>query len=139
MKPLIIYHYFFYELYKSIEYTSVPRFWSQWKAIALIILLEIWLFNSIDICYHYFYEIPMSSSNSFLELDQILYLICIITLNWFLFDYKDKWREIIIRFDEELPKRINLLGGIIVWLIVLSIIIFYWFYTFPLLAKVKYN
>ena len=41
------YYYLFYKLYKFWEYISIPKFWSDFKAIVSIIALEIWSFFSI--------------------------------------------------------------------------------------------
>ena len=71
MKLLKLYQYFFYKLYKSIEYTSVPKFWSEWKAIGFLILLEIWTINIIDVLFHYFTGMAMSSTSGILENYQI--------------------------------------------------------------------
>lgn len=135
---LRVYEYFFYKIFKSIEYTSYPKFWSQWKAIAFIIILEIWTVSAIDICYHYYGRVPMNSSNNFLEDYQVVSIIVFVGLNWFLFEYQSKWEEIIIRFDK-LSKEKNLFGGIVIWTIILFIIIFYWFFAIDLLSKVSYE
>ncbi len=115
---LRVYEYFFYKIFKSIEYTSSPNFWSQWRAIAFIIILEIWAVSAIDICYHYYGRVPMNSSNNLLEAYQVVSIILFVGFNWFVFEYKSKWKEIIIRFDK-LSKKKNLFGGIVVWTIIL--------------------
>lgn len=132
------YEYFFYKIFKSIEYTSYPKFWSQWKAIAFIIMLQIWILCSIDTCYHYYIEVPISTSNNFLETYQIVSIIVFVGLNWFLFEYQNKWEEIVARYDKLSDKK-NLFGGIVVWAVILFIIIFYWFFAIDLLSKVSFE
>ncbi|MCK0202759.1 hypothetical protein MWN41_06970, partial [Ornithobacterium rhinotracheale] len=48
-------------------------------------------------------------------------LIFIFALNYLLFVHSDKWKEYNAEFDK-LPKKKNIIGGIIVWTIVIFII-----------------
>lgn len=78
------------------------------------------------------------SSDDKMELDTLTFSVLIGFVNWFLFSYQKKWKRHVIEFDK-LSSTKNRLGGIIVSIIVVSIIVFYWFYAVPLLGKVKYT
>lgn len=125
-----IYYYFFYKLYKFWDYISVPKFWSEWKAGISIVALELWsVFTALN-----YYDI-INNSKEKLSLTSpviLIPLLIIIILNYIAFDYYDYvWKKYNIRFDN-LPKRKNMIGGIIVWTIILFIIIAFFTSTFYL-------
>jgi hypothetical protein len=138
MKPLMLYQYFFYKIYKSIEYTSVPKFWIEWKAIGLLILLEIWTINIIDVLFHYFTNIPISSSSGILENYQIFIIIFLVIINYYIFNHKDKWKDYILYFEDKSKNQYKY-GGIIVFTIVFLIILLYLLCLFYFMSKVKYG
>lgn len=134
-----IYNYFFYRIYKSIEFISVPRFWSDWKAFAVVVILEIFVFNSLDVLYHYHFNIPMKTiGNQRISYSAIGLVLFLVVINYYYFEYNDKWKGIIQSFDK-LPKKKDELGGVIVWCIILFIVIFYWFYIIDLLSFITYE
>ncbi len=138
MKLLKLYQYFFYKLYKSIEYTSVPKFWSEWKAIGLLILLEIWTINIIDVLFHYFTGMAMSSTSGILENYQIFVIIFLVLINYYIFYYKDRWKEYILYFEDKSKSQYRY-GGIIVFIIVFLIISLYLLCLFYFMSKLKYE
>ncbi|MDD5152005.1 MAG: hypothetical protein PHC28_16250 [Flavobacterium sp.] len=138
MKLLKLYQYFFYKLYKSIEYTSVPKFWSEWKAIGLLILLEIWAINIVDVLFHYFTGITMSSTSGILESYQIFVIIFLVLINYYIFYYKDRWKDYIIYFEDKSKSQYRY-GGIIVFGIVFLIISLYLLCLFYFMSKLKYE
>lgn len=138
MALLKAYQYFFYRLYMFYENSMYSRWWSDWKAHVTILALSIWFYSSLKICYHYFLNVPIVSSDDRVELDTFIFVILVSIVNWFLFSYQNKWKKHVIKFDK-LSSTKNRLGGIIVSIIVVSIIVFYWFYAVPLLGKVKYT
>jgi len=138
MKLLKAYQYFFYKLYKLIEYTSVPKFWSEWKAVAFLILLEIWTINIIDVFFHYLTDIAMSSTSGILENYQIFLIIVLILINSYIFYYKDKWKDYIVYFEDKNRNQYKY-GGIIVFGIVFLIISLYLICLFYFMGKLKYE
>ena len=80
----------------------------------------------------------MKSEDSGINLSMISFGLITAIINWFLFENKDKWKSIVEKFDK-LAIRENRVGGIIVWSIIILIIIFYWFFSLPLLSKVIYQ
>lgn len=132
------YQYLFYKLYKFYESSMYSKWWSEWKAYVTMLALSIWLYSAIEISYHYFFNIPMKSSDTNTYSTMIIFSSIITAINWFLFEYQDKWKNIIEKFDK-LSKRKNKIGGIIVWIIIISIIVFYWFYSIPLLGRLTYE
>ncbi|WP_298307946.1 hypothetical protein [Flavobacterium sp.] len=138
MALLKAYQYFFYKLYRFYESSTYSRWWSDWKALVSIIVLEMWIYFSIEILYHYFFNIPMVSSDDRIDLGMLIFGFIVSVINWSLFIFQNKWRDFVEEFDK-LSIKENRIGGTIVWIIIISITIFYWFYSIPLLGKLKYN
>jgi hypothetical protein len=133
-----LYQYFFYKLYRFYESSTYSKWWSEWKAYVTMLTLSIWLYCAIEASYHYFFNVPMVSSDTSIDLKTVVFGLIIGVLNWLLFEYKDKWKIIVKDFDK-LSKQKNRIGSIIVLVIIISIIYFYWFYSIPLLGKLKYE
>ena len=93
------------------------KWWSDWKALTTILVLEIWTTFSFTFYYQAF---TGTSVNEFKFFDIFFWFIIVIIsiLNWYLFQYQDKWRDIVKQFDK-LPKGENKIGSIIVLLIFL--------------------
>ncbi len=116
------YYYLFYKLYKFWE-TAPAKFWSDFKAGVSIIALELWLLFLI-------FNIRSLIMNQKLEFEIshpviIVPFLIIIIGNYILFVHTDKWKEYNAKF-EQLPKKKNMIGGIIVWIIIILIIVSYW-------------
>lgn len=107
------YQYLFYKLYKSIEYTSFPKFWSDWKALIALLGIEMWTGGSFVF---YYQAITGKSVNDMIFLLMGMFLVL---TNWYLFEHKDKWKGIVKEFDQ-LPKKQNKKGSFIVLLVVLA-------------------
>lgn len=127
-----MYHYFFYKIYKSIEYTSElsgGKFLSAFKASLVMITLEIWILLSLGIYYTIIAKIKIELSISM----PIIYipLIIIISIDYFIFHNKNQWKNIILKFDK-LTKKRNIIGGWIVCGVVVLIItnLIFSFYLF---------
>ncbi len=114
------YYYFFYHLYKFWEWISYPKFWSDFKATVSIGVLEVWIFYSILNYYSFITKTQIKLSNT----DPLIILMgaVIIGLNYFLFIHTNKWKEYNAKFDK-LPKKKNIIGGVIVWVIMILIIV----------------
>jgi hypothetical protein len=137
MALLKAYQYFFYKLYRFYESSTYSRWWSDWKALVSIIVLEMWIYFSIEILYHYFFNIPMVSSDDRIDLGMLIFGFIVSVINWSLFISQNKWRDFVEEFDK-LSIKENRIGGTIVWIVIISITFFYWFYSIPLLGKLKY-
>jgi hypothetical protein len=138
MRLLKAYQYLFYKLYRFYESSTYSRWWSDWKALVSIIVLEMWMYFSTEILYHYFFNVPMVSSDDRIDLGMLIFGFIVSVINWFLFISQNKWRDFVEEFDK-LSIKENRIGGIIAWVIIISIIVFYWFYSIPLLGKLKYE
>lgn len=130
------YNYFFYKLYTFFESSTYSRWWSEWKAYVVMLALSLWLYNSIETTVRYIYQIPVSTDYSVIDLQTALFLISVGVFNWFLFEYNDRWKEVVKYYGQ---KRNDKVGGIIVWTIVLGIIIYYWFVSLPMLGRLQYE
>ncbi|ROH97952.1 hypothetical protein [Chryseobacterium daecheongense] len=135
------YYYFFYKIYKSIEYTSDElggKFWSDWKASLVLDVLFYFIITSLFIYYKIFFNryIHLSESN----FDIFLIIIPIILFNYFIFHHKYQWKNIVKEFDR-LPREKNLLGGWIVFGIILFIIanLIFSFYLMSQIDWVQYR
>ncbi|WP_426479370.1 hypothetical protein ACP3T3_07955 [Chryseobacterium sp. CBSDS_008] len=117
------YYYFFYKIYKSIEYTSEMvggAFWTDFKTGIVIGTLEIWLLASGLIYYSIIKNIKLN-----LTITNPIVLIPIVLLfilNYFAFIRTDVWQKYNAEFDK-LPKDKNKKGAIIVWAIIAFITI----------------
>lgn len=119
-------------------WTSSPfeNFFSNFRAGLVMIALEIWLLYSIL----NFYSISTDNKiDTSLSSPLILIpFILIIILNYISFDHHDNvWKKYNVEFDN-LSKRKNLIGGIIVWSIILFITASFFFSTFHL-HKINYG
>jgi hypothetical protein len=117
------YYYFFYKIYKSIEYTSEMvggAFWTDFKTGLVVGTLEIWLLASGLIYYSIIKDIKLNLTltNPLVLIPLILLLI----LNYFAFIRTDVWKKYNAEFDK-LPKDQNKKGAIIVWAIIAFITI----------------
>lgn len=130
------YYYFFYKIYKSIEYTSElggGKFWTDFKASIVVSVLEIWLITSVFVYYNIFID-------RFYEFNMVAFFSAtaiIMIINYLLFVHYDKWKENNTKFDQ-LPKKENMIGGIIVWSIVVFIIVNLIF-SFYLMSQVDWS
>lgn len=127
-----MYNYFFYKIYKSIEYTSElsgGKFLSAFKASLVMITLEIWILLSLGIYYTIITKTKIELSISM----PIIYipLIIIVSIDYFIFHHKNQWKNIILKFDK-LSKKRNVIGGWIVCGVVVLIItnLIFSFYLF---------
>jgi len=127
------YYYFFYRIYLFWE-NGPMRFWSHFKTGLTIIFLEIWLVLSLFIYYNVFID-------RYFRLDKTLFLIIstiIIAVNVYFFNSStDKWIFYKESFDK-ISARKNLIGGIIVWSIIILIIINLIF-AFYIMGKVDWD
>ena len=110
-------------------WTSYPfgNFLSGFRASLVIIALELWIVFTIHNYYHIINNINPKSSS-----DLLLYVACflIIIFNCITFDRNDNvWKKYNSEFDN-LSKRKNIIGGIIVWSIILFITINFFISTY---------
>lgn len=115
------YYYFFYKVYKMMLGTSYPfgNFFSGFRAGLVMIVLELWIIFTIQNYYQIFNNINPKYTS-----DLLLYIVgfIIIVFNYITIDYNNVWKKYNIEFDD-LPKRKNTIGGIIVWSVILFITI----------------
>jgi hypothetical protein len=107
------YYYFFYKIYRSIEYTSElsgGNFFTFYKAGLVMLALEAWVFFSF-IAY---YKIYTKISIQLLISMPIVYIpaIIIYVFNYFTLDYKDNWKKYNEEFANYFKKRIELEAGL---------------------------
>lgn len=135
MKFLKFYQHFYYKIYKSIEYTSSPKFWTEWKTFVVLLVLETWIFLSLRFYYHYIFNVPLKNTNSVLDFYTVVVGALLIVGNWYLFEYRDKWKGIVADYNKS-PK--NKLMSYLTLFIVLVITIAFWTSIFFVLPKLNY-
>ena len=132
------YQYFFYKTYKFIKNNSIPNLWSQWRAIALMIILEILFINSIVVYFHYFTGIEKDVTGGGIQPSSLIMLFLLAGFNYYTFDHKNKWKNIVKKYDN-LPKRKVDTGGILVAMITIAIIASYLFCLLYVMEQLKYK
>lgn len=115
------YYYFFYHLYKFWEWISYPKFWSDFKAGVSMGVLEMWIISGLINYYRIYINQEMIFSRNF----YIGMVVFVLGLNYLSFIHTDKWKEYNAEFDK-LPRYKNIICGIIIWIIIISIIIGFW-------------
>ncbi|AWG26264.1 hypothetical protein [Flavobacterium kingsejongi] len=113
MKFIKAYEFLFYKLFGFFETSMYSRWWSEWKSLTTILVLELWTIHSIKIYYHFFSVKALNNSGDAMSIEIIAFGILLAVIKWYLFEYKDKWKQIVAHFDK-LPKSINRKGSIIV-------------------------
>lgn len=117
------YQYFYYKIYRFIEYTSEQmggKFLTEFKAGITVIAFEIWSLLSI-----YNYYTIITKQNLHLSFKTpLIYIpfIVIILLKWKNFSSKEQWFSYHQQFDA-LPTEVNKKGGWIVFGITVFIIL----------------
>jgi magnesium-transporting ATPase (P-type) len=115
-----LYYYFFYKIYKSIQYTSAPfgEFLNNFKAGLVMIVLQLWIVFSIINYYTVITgtKVQLSISNPIIYIP----LVIILGVNYYTLDYLDIWKSYNNEFDQ-LHKKKNIIGGWIVLAIVIII------------------
>ncbi len=115
------YYYFFYHLYKFWEWISYPKFWSDFKAGVSMGVLEMWIISGLINYYRIYINQEMIFSRNF----YIGMVVFVLGLNYLSFIHTDKWKEYNAEFDK-LPRYKNIICGIIIWIIIISIIVGFW-------------
>jgi|SRR5690554_58203 len=139
MKDILVkiktgYFYLFYKLYKFYEKGS-SVWWSHGKAILTLDVVLFLLVYSFIVYYAVFIN---RTTNIGGEIQTIWILGALILIpNYFIFEHRDQWKEIVVRFDK-LPKKKNIIGGWIVLLIVLIILINL-IYSFYLMSQIDWS
>lgn len=111
------YYYFYYQLYKFTNPTSIfPR---QFRATLYLGTLLIFIGASGLYFYGTFIQPGFQIGDG--KWSVILYIGIVCLPNFFMFEYKDQWKDIVSEFDK-LPKKTNQIGRLIVWSIIILII-----------------
>jgi len=132
------YYYFFYKIYRSIEYTSElsgGKFLTEYKAGLVMLALETWILLSVGAYYVIF-------TKKFIELNitmPIVYIPALIvyTFNYLTIHYKDKWRQYNAEFANYSKRKNRIASWIVIGIIV--VIISNLIYTFYLMNQVDWN
>lgn len=123
----------FYKLYKHYESSSAP-WWSDWKAVTSVGILQIWLLLSLG----NYYSLIINNNSELSFTMPIVYipLTIIFIFNYFSFIHNDIWKGYNKEFDQ-LSKKKNKIGGWIVFGVIVLIIANLIFSFYLLFAKAK--
>lgn len=130
------YYYFFYKVFKSIEYTSDlsgGKFFSAFKASIVLIALEFWLTIAILNYYNIFIDRHVHFPKSYYVGIALFFSF----LSYITIDYNDVWKYYNRKFDK-LPKQKNKIGSWIVFLIIIFIITFF-IYSIYLMSQIDWS
>lgn len=116
-----LYYYLFYQLYKFWEFVSIPKFWSDFKAGISIATLEMWLVAGLINYYRIYIDQEIMLSKNF----YVGIAVFVFGLNYLSFVYTNRWKEYNEEFDQ-LPRYKNIIGGFIVWIIIILITFSFW-------------
>ncbi|MGF7079536.1 hypothetical protein ABIB50_001879 [Mucilaginibacter sp. UYCu711] len=113
------YYYLFYKYYKfgELSYSSFP---SDFTATASIVFLEVLFLSSLRV--YYFDFIDRSCDFEFGSYVTLIPLFIVFLINYMAFLANDNWKNYVHEFDQ-LPKRKNARGTLIVIIITLLIVI----------------
>ncbi len=129
-----IYTYIFYIFYKiSLKNKSI--FPSNFVAGICILALNIWLILSLLNEFYFLTDIRLIPKR-ITTLTTIISLVLLIGTNWYIFEYKSKWKERIREIENQNIDRQKYI--FISWIIIIFVIINYWVISIYLL-KVKYT
>jgi len=112
------YYYLFYKLYKIAMHGAIKSLSSFYAEVG-IMALEIWFFMSLFNYYSIFFN--RYATIELKSIKGIAPLIIILVVNYFIFDYKNKWKKYVTEFDTW-PKKRNKIGGIIVFSVIILIV-----------------
>jgi hypothetical protein len=85
-----------------------------------------------------FTGIEKDVTNGGIPLSSIIMLFILAGFNYYIFDHKSKWKDIVKKYDN-LPKRKVDTGGILVAMISIAIIASYFFCIFYVMGQLKYK
>jgi hypothetical protein len=132
------YYYFFYKIYRSIEYTS-KSFGGEIvmlsKAGLVMLALEAWIILSFGNYYTVYTKMFVELSISM----PIVYIpaIIVFAFNYFTLDYKDNWKKYNIEFANYSKKKNRIGSWIVFWIIL--IIIFNLIFSFYLMSEIDWS
>lgn len=129
------YFFLFYKMYKWIGEDN----WSaDWKASLSIDVLVFFVILSFIVYYTTFIDRYFELGDS--NIIVFVFIVVISVPNYFIFHHRDQWKEIVKNFDN-LPKKKNLIGGWIVFGVVLLIFtnLIFAFYQISLVDWSKYR
>lgn len=129
-----LYFYLFYAYYCAVE-ASPMNFWSEWKSLFLIALLELFLFFSIIVYMTVFYETRLLPANPLILMMPLTGAL--IYINYRVLLFKEKWKGIIHRFTLW-PREKKRFYNIIICIFTATII-FLLFHSFYLLSQVGWE
>ncbi len=115
------YYYYFYKIYKSIEYTSKElggEFMSDFKTSLVLITIEIFIIFSFANYYNIFFH---SDSGIFSNSVWVIIILVLTIFDYFIFHSKKQWENIIYEFDK-IDKNRNNHGSWIVFFTTLLIV-----------------
>lgn len=115
------YYYLFYKLYRHFQ-NAPSVWWSEWKATLALDVLVLLIPLSGLVYYMTFVDRHLDLSVKYLGLFVGAFVTLFVVLpNYFIFNHKDQWRDIVNEFDQ-FPKKKNRIGGWIVWIIIFALI-----------------
>lgn len=104
MKIKDAYNYLFYTFYTFWELVSIPKFWSDAKAIFSIIVLEMFALSSLAVYYRLYINPRSHLGEGIYEILAMVFLLFI--PNYISFLHNDEWKLNVDKYDKR-PKSEN--------------------------------
>lgn len=122
-----MYYYLFYKLYNFWEKASIPRFWSDAKAVITIVTLEIFIIYSLI----FYYDSLINPKSHFGEgyKETVIMFLVVVVPNYLIFLHEDRWKEAIKEFGSW-PADRNKRGGVITLIVVSTIVLHFFLVMF---------
>ncbi|SDZ97322.1 hypothetical protein SAMN05660909_00396 [Chitinophaga terrae (ex Kim and Jung 2007)] len=111
------YWYFFYKMYRLAE-NAPSRWWSEWKAILFVSVLEIVALMTLEGYFSIIFKHDILPGYD--NLVTILPAVVVTLFNYFFFLHHNRWKSYIKELDKQSSKQ-QLIGGLIVWSLVFLI------------------
>ena|SRR6218665_1164874 len=130
------YQYIFYLLYKLVEEYSIPKFWSDWKAVVLMDVLCVFFIFPLFLYYSIITGLPAFPDNKWIIGLFFLFLVCV--PNYYMFNYRSRWKSIVKSFDN-IPSGRKIINKLIGWTVVVLVTVHMVFSFFMLDLKARRN
>lgn len=125
----MIYYYIYYIFYR-IAKNNNSVFPNEFVAGICVLALNLWLLMSLVNEFYFFTNIRLMPK-SLISPFSIIVLVLLIVINWFLFENKQRWNQIIKKIENSPSKARNVF---IAWCIVIFVILNYWIISLYLLS-----
>jgi len=110
-----VYDYIFYKLFRFADGTPSKLWPTEFKALATLCVIEAWLLVATAIVLSLDHGVVTGPNT----ISIVIAVSVVFGSNYLLFEWKDRWKNIVKRF-EQWPRKKQVIGGYFVWSIMLG-------------------